>query len=124
MSGEVPARPDAPTTAAFKDHFSQVAGVYAQWRPSYPDPLFDAIGAVVDAGATVWEPGCGSGQATRGLSRRFSRIFATDPSAAQLDRHWALADPGNVSLAVEPGETTSLADRSVGLVAVAERLPR
>ena len=123
MSGKVPDRSAAPVAVAgFKDHFSQVAGAYAQWRPSYPEALFDAIGAVVAAGAAVWEPGCGSGQATRGLSRRFGRIFATDPSAAQLDQHWALADPGNVTLAVEPGEATSLADRSVGLVAVAQAL--
>ena len=108
--------------AAFKDHFSGVADAYANARPEYPDALFDAIAAVVPATATVWEPGCGSGQATRGLAARFARVHATDPSAQQLSRHWVMQGSGNVSLAVEPGETTTLAAGSVHLVAVAQAL--
>ena len=91
--------------ATFKDHFSQVAGAYAHWRPTYPDALFDAITAVVPATASVWEPGCGSGQATRGLSERFAHVHATEPSAAQIEQHWASDEQaGNVSLAVEPAK--------------------
>ena len=109
--------------AAFKDHFSQVAGAYAHWRPTYPDALFDAITAVVPATASVWEPGCGSGQATRGLSERFAHVHATEPSAAQIEQHWARSgQAGNVSLAVEPGEATALPERSIDLVAVAQAL--
>ena len=107
----------------FNDHFSQVAGAYAHWRPTYPDALFDAITRVVPADTVVWEPGCGSGQATRGLSRRFAQVFATDPSAAQIEQHWANeTDAANVQVAVEPGEVTSLADYSAGLIAVAQAL--
>lgn len=107
----------------FKDHFSQVAGAYASWRPTYPDALFDAITAIVPGSAEVWEPGCGSGQATRGLAARFAHVFATDPSAAQIEQHWANeAKAANVRVAVEPGEATSLADRSVGLIAIAQAL--
>lgn len=107
----------------FKDHFSQVAGAYASWRPTYPDTLFDAITAVAPGSADVWEPGCGSGQATKGLAVRFAHIFATDPSAAQVEQHWAKeAKAANVRVAVEPGEATSLADGSVGLIAVAQAL--
>lgn len=106
----------------FKDHFSLVADAYAHWRPSYPAALFDAVSAVVPADASVWEPGCGSGQATRDLGQRFARVFATDPSAAQIAQHWAARGGGNVELAVEPGETTSLADGAIGLVAVAQAL--
>ncbi|MEO6102671.1 MAG: class I SAM-dependent methyltransferase [Pseudoxanthomonas sp.] len=103
--------------ATFKDHFSP------HWRPTYPDTLFAAITAVVPSGASVWEPGCGSGQATRGLSERFARVHATDPSAAQIEQHWARIDaPGNVTLAVEAGEATALPDRSIDLVAVAQAL--
>jgi len=109
--------------AAFKDHFSQIAGAYAQWRPTYPEALFDALSAAVPATASVWEPGCGSGQATRGLAARFATIFATDPSAAQIERQWATeARADNVRLAVEPAESTSLADASVDLIAVAQAL--
>ena len=108
--------------AAFKDHFSVVAAAYAHWRPTYPDALFDAITAVVPAAAWVWEPGCGSGQATHGLSARFAFVHATDPSEAQIGRHWAREVDGNVSLGVESGEATVLDDRSIDLVAVAQAL--
>lgn len=109
--------------ATFKDHFSQVAATYALWRPTYPEALFEAIATAVPGDARVWEPGCGSGQATRGLAARFAHVFATDPSAAQIEQHRANREkPANVRLAVEPGEATSLADGSVGLVAVAQAL--
>ena len=109
----------------FKDHFSQVAGAYASWRPTYPDALFQAIRAVVPARASVWEPGCGSGQATHGLAKRFAHVLATDPSAGQLAQHWAAsaaAATGKIQLAVEPAETTSLGGHSVDVVAVAQAL--
>ncbi|HEY5851549.1 MAG TPA: class I SAM-dependent methyltransferase [Lysobacter sp.] len=112
----------ATTQSKFKDHFSGVADAYAQARPEYPDALFDTIAAVVPAGAYAWEPGCGSGQATRGLASRFAHVHATEPSANQLAQHWAHGGQGNVSLAVEPGERTALADGSVQLVAVAQAL--
>jgi SAM-dependent methyltransferase len=83
------------TGAGFKDHFSTVADAYAQARPEYPDALFDALAAHVPASARVWEPGCGSGQATRGLAARFAHVYATDPSAQQIAKHWAAPhDPG------------------------------
>ncbi|TWI14202.1 class I SAM-dependent methyltransferase [Aerolutibacter ruishenii] len=110
-------------TSSFKDHFSGVADAYAAARPEYPDALFDALAAHVPASAHVWEPGCGSGQATRGLAARFAHVHATDPSAQQLSSHWAHAEAAaNVSLAVEPGERTTLAEGSVQLVAVAQAL--
>lgn len=106
-----------------QDHFSSVAGTYAAARPDYPDALFDAIARHVPATARVWEPGCGSGQATRGLAARFAHVHATDPSPQQLAEHWAARRPdARVALAVEPGERTALADGSVGLVAVAQAL--
>jgi len=108
--------------ANFKDHFSGVADAYAQARPEYPDELFDVIAAIVPPRARVWEPGCGSGQATRGLAARFAHVHATEPSAKQLAQHWAQPGTDAVSLAVEPGERTSLPDASVELVAVAQAL--
>ena len=105
-----------------QDHFSGVAQAYAAARPGYPPALFDAIAAHVPATAHVWEPGCGSGQATRDLAERFAHVHATDPSATQIARHWANGGASNVTLTVEPGERTWLFDRSVDLVAVAHAL--
>lgn len=109
----------------FNDHFSGIAAAYVAARPEYPDALLDAIAEHVPRSARVWEPGCGSGQATRGLAARFAHVHATEPSARQLAQHWARNgddQAGVVTLAVEAGERTALADRSVHLVAVAQAL--
>jgi SAM-dependent methyltransferase len=109
----------APPAAAFPDHFSAVAAEYASARPEYPDALYDWIAAIAPAERLLWEAGCGSGQATRGLARRFDRVHATDPSAAQV----ALArGPANVVFAVEPGERCSLPDASADAACVAQAL--
>ncbi|KRG69676.1 class I SAM-dependent methyltransferase [Pseudoxanthomonas dokdonensis] len=108
---------------SFHDHFSALAKAYAASRPTYPEVMYEAISRVVPASARVWEPGCGSGQATLGLAERFAHVYATDPSAALIERHAAVLAPrANVSVAVEQAETPSLADNSVGLIAVAQAL--
>jgi SAM-dependent methyltransferase len=111
-------------SATFPDHFSAVAAEYASARPEYPGALYDWIAAIAPSDCLLWEAGCGSGQATRGLSQRFYRVHATDPSAAQVaqaQRAWA-DKPANVALAVEPGERCSLPDGCVDAVCVAQAL--
>ena len=111
--------PADATTPVFKDHFSAVAADYAQARPEYPDALYAWIASIAPARGSVWEAGCGSGQATRDLARRFARVFATDPSAAQVAQ---ASGPDNVTFAVEAGERCSLRDASVDAVCVAQAL--
>ena len=103
----------------FKDHFSAVAADYASARPDYPAALFDWIAQAAPSTGQAWEAGCGSGQATRDLARHFARVFATDPSAAQVAQ---ARGPANVRFAVEPGERCSLPDASVDVVCVAQAL--
>ena len=103
----------------FADHFSAVAADYAVARPDYPDALFAWIAAAAPSRARVWEAGCGSGQASRGLAKHFTQVFATDPSAAQIAQ---ASGPANVSFAVEPAEHCSLGDASVDAVCVAQAL--
>ena len=107
------------SAVAFHDHFSAVAAQYAQARPEYPQALFDWIACIAPARGLAWEPGCGSGQASRDLARVFSRVHASDPSAAQIAN---AKGPANVDFAVEPGEACSLADASVDAVCVAQAL--
>ncbi len=111
--------PDA-ALRPFSDHFSTVASGYAAFRPRYPDALFDwlADSAVPDPGH-AWDCGCGSGQATIGLLRRFRHVSATDASAAQI----AHAPRGpRVACWVARAERSALAAASVDLVAVAQAL--
>ncbi len=105
--------------ADFKDHFSAVASDYASARPEYPDALYAWIASIAPAHALAWEAGCGSGQATRGLAAHFARVFATDPSAAQIAQ---ARGPANVAFAVEPGERCSLPDASCDAICVAQAL--
>ncbi|RZA16975.1 MAG: class I SAM-dependent methyltransferase [Lysobacteraceae bacterium] len=103
----------------FKDHFSAVAGDYAVARPDYPAALYAWIARVAPARGLCWEAGCGSGQATRGLAAHFQRVFATDPSAAQVAQAPAI---GNVAFAVQPAEQCSLPDASADVACVAQAL--
>ncbi len=106
--------------AAFEsDHFSAVAAEYANARPEYPDALFAWIASIAPATQLAWDAGCGSGQASRGLAAHFGRVFATDPSAAQIGQAHG---PANIRFAVEPAEHCSLADASVDAVCVAQAL--
>jgi SAM-dependent methyltransferase len=66
--------------------FGAVAPAYARHRLTYPEAFFDAFVARLPRGAlsTVWDCGCGSGQASVALAQRVARVEATDASAAQL----------------------------------------
>ena len=64
-----------------RDIFDEVADVYDQSRPAYPDQLFyDLVGlAGIDHGSRALEVGTGTGQATRGLARRGIPILGLEP---------------------------------------------
>ena len=109
--------------AGFKDHFSGVADAYAVARPVYPDALYDALAQHVPHNAQVWEPGCGSGQATRGLVARFAKVHATDPSATQLAAHWAVNGGADAARVGSSGEAVYAACKA-GLVGLSKTLAR
>jgi SAM-dependent methyltransferase len=66
--------------------FGSVAADYARHRLTYPDTFFDAFRDRLPRGSqsTVWDCGCGSGQASLSLAARVRDVIATDASAAQL----------------------------------------
>lgn len=68
----------------FKDHFSGHAAAYAAHRPIWPDALVDRLADASPATTLVWDVGCGSGQLSTLLPRRFQQVVATDASAEQL----------------------------------------
>src|SRR5215216_3663652 len=104
---------------AFPDHFSNVAGRYADFRPHYPKELFDYFATLVPAGAQVWDCAAGNGQATRGLAGRFAHVVATDASPEQIAAAPSLP---NAEFRVALAEESGLADASVDLVVVAQAL--
>ena len=104
---------------AFHDHFSSVAGRYADFRPHYPAKLFDYLATLVPRDALVWDCAAGSGQATRGLAERFAHVIATDASPEQIA---AAAPLPNAEFRVALAESPGLPDASAGLVTVAQAL--
>ena len=100
----------------FADHFSSVAARYASYRPHYPPALVDALADRAPQG-TAWDAGCGNGQLSVALARRFDRVIATDPSQAQID---AAAPHARVEYRCEPAEASTLADGEAALVVAAQ----
>lgn len=102
---------------SFHDHFSGVAGRYADYRPQYPAELFDFLSTVADGDAPVWDCACGNGQASVGLARHFGNIIATDASKEQVG---AATPHSAIEYRVAPAEQSGLPDQAVGLVTVAQ----
>lgn len=102
-----------------KDRFSQLSDDYRRYRPGYPQALFDAIAKRARGRDLAWDCGCGSGQASVALARRFAQVLATDLSWQQLSR----ADAAErVYYSVATAELPPLAPASVDAVLVAQAL--
>jgi SAM-dependent methyltransferase len=67
-----------------KDNFSTHSDQYRQFRPTYPQDLFDFIYQHCLAFEQAWDCGTGNGQAALELAKRFKKVQASDISAAQL----------------------------------------
>jgi len=103
----------------FSDHFSAVAGRYADFRPRYPKALFDYLATLASQDSVIWDCAAGSGQATIDLAARFRKVIATDGSAQQIGS----APPrDNVEYRVALAEQSGLPDVSIDLITVAQAL--
>ncbi|HMI78613.1 MAG TPA: class I SAM-dependent methyltransferase, partial [Ferruginibacter sp.] len=102
-----------------KDNFSQQASGYAQYRPQYPEELFAYILRFVKEKKLAWDCGTGNGQSAKALSNYFEKVIATDISQKQIDNAYKAS---NIFYAVEPAEQTTLADKSVDLITVAQAM--
>ncbi len=67
----------------------------------------------------AWDCGTGSGQAALGLAPFYSKVYATDPSSAQIAN--AVKHPA-ITYAVATAEHSGLVDRSVDVITVAQAL--
>ena len=102
-----------------KDNFSQGASIYAQYRPDYPEELFEYIISFVREKELAWDCATGNGQSAKVLANYFKKVVATDISQKQIDNaHQA----SNIFYTVEPAEQTDLADKTVDLITVAQAI--
>ena len=99
-----------------KDLFSRQAAAYAQYRPHYPQALFDYILSFTRNREYAWDCATGNGQAAVMLANYFKSVEATDISEAQIDR--AVKRP-NIHYQVCAAEETPFADNSFDLITIA-----
>ncbi|HOY94927.1 MAG TPA: class I SAM-dependent methyltransferase [Catalimonadaceae bacterium] len=103
----------------FSDNFSAQSEIYARYRPSYPDSLFQFLATCVQEHKVAWDCGTGNGQAAIQLANYFHTVVATEPSENQL--RIAVPCPG-VEYRCETAETNSLPDGIVDLITVANAM--
>ena len=104
-------------TTPFKDHFSDLAGGYAIYRPRYPAALAEFLVSISPSRGLAWDAGCGSGQLTGVLGDFFDRVIGTDASEEQL----AMATPHqNVEYRKATAEASGLDAASVDLAVAAQ----
>ena len=100
-----------------KDLFSSQSDLYARYRPAYPQELYDHILSFVDKKEAAWDCATGNGQAAVVLSKYFKKVFATDISAAQIDK---AIQKENIEYSVCAAESTPFAENTFDLVTVAQ----
>jgi len=105
--------------SGFADHFSGTARGYAEFRPGYPDEVFELLASLSPSRRLAWDCGTGSGQAAVPLAARFEHVLATDASPAQIAE--AQAHPA-IEYRVARAEDSGLPDASCDLVTVAQAL--
>jgi len=103
----------------FKDHFSEVAGSYAAYRPTYPTEMIRHLASLAPGRESAWDCATGNGQAAVLLADQFDRVLASDASADQIAH--AAAHP-RVTYRVALAQDSALPDASVDLVTVAQAL--
>ncbi len=102
-----------------KDNFSGQAGIYAKYRPSYPQSLIDYIIRHVTEKNTAWDCATGNGQTAKELALQFDKVFATDISQQQLNN---ATRSDNIIYSVQPAEKTVFADNTFDLITVSQAL--
>jgi ubiquinone/menaquinone biosynthesis C-methylase UbiE len=104
---------------AQKDYFSNHSKLYAAFRPTYPDELYNFIFRHLNVRDTAWDCGTGNGQVAQYLANHFSTVYATDISAQQLAH--AFKAP-NIIYSVSPAEHTSFNANQFDLITVGQAL--
>jgi len=100
-----------------KDLFSEQSKTYAQFRPTYPQELFDYILQFVENKKRAWDCATGNGQAAKVLANCFEKVDASDISEAQLKN---AVQKENIEYHLCPAEKTPFNDNSFDLITVAQ----
>lgn len=100
-----------------KDNFSAQASGYAQFRPGYPEALFDFLFKNCQNFDCAWDCATGNGQIAVKLAERFRQVEASDISENQLKN--ARQSP-QVRYQLGRAESTGYPDQSFDLITVGQ----
>lgn len=103
----------------YMNHFGDKAAQYQQFRPTYPESLFQYLVSLTEKQEYLWDVGTGNGQAAVALSPYFQKVMATDLKQGQLD---AAPIRNNINYVACPAEKTLIPDCSVDLITIAQAL--
>ncbi len=102
---------------AADQHFQDGGSAYASYRPAYPQAVADYLADLAPAHGRALDLGCGNGQLSALLAKRFGRVDASDVSADQL----ANAEQGsNLYYHHAPAENLPFEADSIDLITVAQ----
>jgi ubiquinone/menaquinone biosynthesis C-methylase UbiE len=102
------------------DLFSKQAKAYSQYRPKYPNELYQFIFSQCRNHDYAWDCATGSGQAALALSNTFGRVLATDLSDQQISNAYKR---DNITYRVSNAEDhLDVPDLSFDLITVAQAL--
>ena len=99
------------------DRFSKQSKTYKDYRPTYPEELFNYIYSFCNGRNTCWDCGTGNGQVAALLSNSFDQVYATDISQEQIK--YAIPRP-NIHYSVQRAEKTTFPDRYFDLITAAQ----
>lgn len=102
-----------------KDHFSGHSPLYAQFRPHYPDALYEYLFGMVSRPEIAWDCGTGNGQVARRLSEKFMKVYATDISEKQIEH---AQKQNNIEYFISRAEKTRFGDDTFNLTTVGQAL--
>ena len=102
-----------------KDYFSTQSKIYAAFRPTYPEELYQFILQHVRNKSVAWDCATGNGQVAQRLASDFEIVHATDISIQQLDNAFKKE---NIYYSVSPAEKTSFSNHQFDLITVAQAL--
>jgi len=102
-----------------KDNFSVQSAAYAQFRPTYPQELYEFLFSLVPEKNTAWDCATGNGQVAKILAEDFKQVFATDISENQL-KHATQKE--NITYLLESSDKSSFPGHTFDLITVAQAI--
>jgi ubiquinone/menaquinone biosynthesis C-methylase UbiE len=102
-----------------KDYFSDHSKLYATFRPTYPEELYQFIFTHVKQFNIAWDCATGNGQVAQHLAGHFNKVYATDISAQQLEH---AVQQKNIIYSLSSAEQTPFKNHTFDLITVGQAL--